>query len=124
VAPRERDRKARGDGAGETWPRWLGGRQGLVWRPGSKVQENVARPRQGIGAGGWPRPPLGRSRQQRSRYGHSEMTANLLMGKGPNFRDFSERPLINHANQSDFDSAIPRFESWRPSQPASAVSPG
>ena len=33
---------------------------------------------------------------------HSEMTANLLTGNGPNFRDFSERPLIDHANQSDF----------------------
>jgi hypothetical protein len=36
---------------------------------------------------------------------HSEMTANLLTGKGPNFRDFSERALIDHANQSDLQSA-------------------
>jgi hypothetical protein len=25
--------------------------------------------------------------------------------------------LTKKANESDFDSAIPRFESWRPSQP-------
>jgi hypothetical protein len=44
------------------------------------------------------------------------MTANLLTGNEHNFRDFSEWTLIDHANQADFDSAIPRFESWRPSQ--------
>jgi hypothetical protein len=36
---------------------------------------------------------------------HSEMTANLLTGKGPNFREFSEWALIDHANQSDLQSA-------------------
>jgi hypothetical protein len=52
---------------------------------------------------------------------HSEMTANLLTGNEPNFRDFSEWALIDHANKSDFDSAIPRFESWRPSQPQASL---
>jgi hypothetical protein len=44
------------------------------------------------------------------------MTANLLTGNELNFRDLSEWALIDHADQVDFDSAIPRFESWRPSQ--------
>jgi hypothetical protein len=52
---------------------------------------------------------------------HSEMTANLLMGKRLNSREFSEWALIDHANQADFDSAIPRFESWRPSQPVGSL---
>jgi hypothetical protein len=39
-----------------------------------------------------------------------------LNGLGSNFRTFSECALIDNANL-DFDSAIPRFESWRPSQP-------
>jgi hypothetical protein len=39
-----------------------------------------------------------------------------LNGLGSNFGDFSERALINNAIHLDFDSAIPRFESWRPSQ--------
>jgi hypothetical protein len=47
---------------------------------------------------------------------HSEMSANLLIGWRSNFSDFSERALINNGNHLDFDSAIPRFESWRPSQ--------
>jgi len=47
---------------------------------------------------------------------HSEMSANLLIGRRSNFSDFSERALINNGNHLDFDSAIPRFESWRPSQ--------
>src|SRR5712691_10262490 len=46
------------------------------------------------------------------------MSANLLNGLGANRRDFSERVLINRANHLDFDSAIPRFESWRPSHAA------
>jgi len=29
---------------------------------------------------------------------------------------FSERSLMNNRKSFDFDSAIPRFESWRPSQ--------
>jgi hypothetical protein len=48
---------------------------------------------------------------------HSEISANLLNGLRPNFLDFSERALIVNANQLDFDSAIRRFESSRPSQP-------
>ena len=44
------------------------------------------------------------------------MSAKLLNGLRSNSRDFSERALINKANHLDFDSAIPRFESWRPSQ--------
>jgi hypothetical protein len=44
------------------------------------------------------------------------MPANLLIVWGSNFRDFSECALINKQNHLDFDSAIPRFESWRPSQ--------
>jgi hypothetical protein len=49
------------------------------------------------------------------------MTANLLTAMEPNLSDFSECSLIDHANQVDFDSAIPRFESWRPSQPPGSV---
>src|SRR6266508_4930009 len=52
---------------------------------------------------------------------HSEISANLLNGLRSNFRDFSERALIDNANHLDFDSAIPRFESWRPSQPVPSL---
>jgi len=45
---------------------------------------------------------------------HSEMPANLLIVWRSNFHDFSECALINKENHLDFDSAIPRFESWRP----------
>jgi hypothetical protein len=48
--------------------------------------------------------------------GHSESGANLLINKGADFANFSERALIFLEKSSDFDSAIPRFESWRPSQ--------
>jgi len=37
------------------------------------------------------------------------MSANLLNGLKSNFCDFSERALINNANQLDFDSAIPNL---------------
>jgi hypothetical protein len=40
----------------------------------------------------------------------------LLTAMEPIFANFSERALILQRNQLDFDSAIPRFESWRPSQ--------
>jgi hypothetical protein len=40
----------------------------------------------------------------------------VLIEKGANFAIFSEMTLIFLQNYSDFDSAIPRFESWRPSQ--------
>jgi hypothetical protein len=46
---------------------------------------------------------------------HSESGAKLLIEKGANFAIFSEMTLIFLQNYSDFDSAIPRFESWRPS---------
>ena len=42
---------------------------------------------------------------------HSEMIANRLIGMGANFRDFSERTLIRHANYLDFDSAPPLLRS-------------
>jgi hypothetical protein len=56
---------------------------------------------------------------------HSETEANLLTGDGSNFDGFSELSLIYIVFPSDFDSAIPRFESWRPSQapPPSKVTP-
>ncbi len=38
-------------------------------------------------------------------------------------RFFSECALISKEKWSDFDSAIPRFESWRPSQLISLRSP-
>jgi hypothetical protein len=49
------------------------------------------------------------------------MTANLLVGLGPNFCEFSECLLINNANHLDFDSAIRRFESSHPSQPVRSL---
>jgi len=68
-------------------------------RPRAARPANYHRPRR------VPQPPA----NARSASRHSEMTANLLIGLGANFRNFSECPLINHANH--------RFESWRPSQP-------
>ena len=47
---------------------------------------------------------------------HSELEANLLMPQRAENDDFSEYALIQQTNSADFDSAIPRFESWRPSQ--------
>src|SRR6516162_7447254 len=44
------------------------------------------------------------------------MCVNLLNGLRSNFRDFSECVLTNNANHVDFDSSIPRFESWHASQ--------
>jgi hypothetical protein len=49
---------------------------------------------------------------------HSETRPNLLMLLGLNFAVFSESLLMRKENCSDFDSAIPRFESWRPSHTA------
>jgi hypothetical protein len=46
---------------------------------------------------------------------HSEIDPNLLMQEHWYFGDYSECALIDHPNYLDFDSAIPRFESWRPS---------
>ncbi len=31
------------------------------------------------------------------------------------------RPILAMARRGDFDSAIPRFESWRPSQPVGSL---
>src|SRR5713226_9051993 len=50
------------------------------------------------------------------RLGHTEILANLLNRLRSNFLNFSERALKHQVNDLDFDSAIPRFESWRPSQ--------
>ena len=80
-------------------------------RPRAARPANYHRPRR------VPQPPA----KTRSASRHSEMTANLLIGLGVNFRNFSECPLINHANHLDFDSAIPRFESWHPSQPVRSL---
>src|SRR5215469_10311629 len=52
----------------------------------------------------------------RSALRHSEISANLLSGLMSNFPDFSERALTDNGNQLDFDSSIPRFESWHASQ--------
>jgi hypothetical protein len=46
---------------------------------------------------------------------HSELAGKLLIFHGGKFASFSEWALISQENHSDFDSAIPRFESWRPS---------
>jgi hypothetical protein len=46
---------------------------------------------------------------------------NPLRRNGSNFAIFSERTLILLANLSDFDSAIRRFESSRPSQPSQLI---
>ena len=48
---------------------------------------------------------------------YSEWCANLLIDNGLNFAIFSERALNSVEKLSDFDSAIPWFESRRPSQP-------
>jgi hypothetical protein len=47
---------------------------------------------------------------------HSEIGAKLLTHLGANSRNFSECTLILQRNLSDFDSAMRRFESSRPSQ--------
>jgi hypothetical protein len=47
--------------------------------------------------------------------GHSEIAAKLLADLGANFHVFSEQALILQGNLSDFDSAMRRFESSRPS---------
>jgi hypothetical protein len=48
---------------------------------------------------------------------HSELVRNLLIWLETNFPIFSECALVLRENQSGFDSAIPWFESRRPSQP-------
>jgi hypothetical protein len=46
---------------------------------------------------------------------HSETLAILLNEQEANFLNLSEWTMISHRKLLDFDSAIPRFESWRPS---------
>jgi hypothetical protein len=46
----------------------------------------------------------------------SEWAAKLLVDNGSKFAIFSEYALILQENWSDFDSAIRRFDSSRPSQ--------
>jgi hypothetical protein len=48
-------------------------------------------------------------------FSHSETLANLLNEQEAKFLNLSEWTLIFHRKLADFDSAIPRFESWRPS---------
>jgi hypothetical protein len=48
--------------------------------------------------------------------GRFEDVANLLIELQPHSSNFSKYTLTAQANQSDFDSAIPWFESRRPSQ--------
>jgi hypothetical protein len=60
---------------------------------------------------GW---PSGKDRLRLQR--RSESRANLLVDNGSNFAIFSEYALILKEKWSDFDSAIRRFESSRPSQ--------
>ena len=60
-----------------------------------------------------PLPSEGRGRAPREAprvFLPSEISANLLYGLRPNFRDFSEYALINNANYLDFDSAILQVE--------------
>ena len=47
---------------------------------------------------------------------HLETAAKLLISLESVLADFSKNALKSLNNQADFDSAIPRFESWRPSQ--------
>jgi hypothetical protein len=49
-------------------------------------------------------------------YLHLEAVAKLLKWLEPISAIFSKCALKSLENQTDFDSAIPRFESWRPSQ--------
>jgi len=44
------------------------------------------------------------------------MAVKQLQSLEPVLAEFSKCALKSLENQSDFDSAIPRFESWRPSQ--------
>jgi hypothetical protein len=56
-----------------------------------------------------PNSAFGGQGEPRSRARHSEIFANLLYELTSNFREFSERALINIANHLDFDSATRRF---------------
>jgi hypothetical protein len=48
---------------------------------------------------------------------HLETATKLLKLLERVLTDFSKYPLKSLDNQADFDSAIPRFESWRPAKP-------
>jgi hypothetical protein len=50
------------------------------------------------------------------RHAHSERLPKLLISQQANPAKNSECSLIYRQKWVDFDSAIPRFESWRPSQ--------
>jgi hypothetical protein len=52
---------------------------------------------------------------------HLETVAKLLKLLERVLADFSKCALKLLDNQADFDSAIPRFESWRPSQPVRSL---
>jgi hypothetical protein len=95
-------------GTYETGPRYHRSRQPGTPRQAGERGRNPAPERQ---EGGTPRTEM---RGHRSR--HSEISANLLYPLRSNRRDFSECALMDDANQVDFDSAIRRFESSRPSQ--------
>src|SRR6266478_2704961 len=49
--------------------------------------------------------------------GHVELLGGRFLHIRKQRRTFSECALMDNANYLDFDSAIPRFESWRPSHP-------
>jgi hypothetical protein len=49
--------------------------------------------------------------------GHSESAAKLLIENEASREVLTECALIRKADKLDFGSAIPKFESWRPSQP-------
>jgi hypothetical protein len=52
---------------------------------------------------------------------HSGIKVKSLIRRGQVFDDFSECVLILLDYRADLDSAIPRFESWRPSQESTAL---
>jgi hypothetical protein len=54
-------------------------------------------------------------------WGHFEIAPKPLMQKGRNSPRFLKRALIHKGKPSDFDSAIPWFESRRPSQPVRSL---
>jgi hypothetical protein len=51
-----------------------------------------------------------------------EMSRNLLIDQGPFSPQLGEKAQSDQRSAADFDSAIPRFESWRPSQISTAPS--
>jgi hypothetical protein len=53
--------------------------------------------------------------------GHSESAAKLLIENEASREVLTECALIRKADKLDFGSAIPKFESWRPSQPPGSL---